>query len=138
MPTVTINYLAVLVAGVINIIIGFVWYAKSVFGSKWASDLGKNIDEMGKDKKAQMRAMPIMIVGSFLMPYILAHFIGYTNATDALGGATTALWAFIGFSFTMGAMNYAFAGKKLRLFAIEYGNILVSMVVAGAILGGWR
>jgi hypothetical protein len=138
MPQVDINYWAVLVAGVVNIAIGFVWYAKGVFGTKWAQDLGKNLDEMGKDKKAQMRAMPIMVVGSFLMPYILAHFVGYTNTTDWVGGVVTALWAFVGFSLTMGAMNYAFAQKKLRLFLIEYGNILVSMVVAGAILGGWR
>ncbi len=138
MPEVSINYWAVLVAGVVNIAIGFVWYAKGVFGAKWAQDLGKNIDEMGKDKKAQMRAMPIMVVGSFVMPYVMAHFVDYTNSQNWVDGLVTAAWIFVGFALTMGAMNYAFAGKKLRLFLIEYGNILVSMLVAGAILGGWK
>lgn len=138
MPPVSINYLAVLVAAVVNIVIGFIWYAKPVFGKMWAEDLGKNIDEMGKDKKAQMRAMPIMIVGSFLMPYVLAHFVDYVAANTLSEGLQLGAWIFVGFILTFGAMNYAFAGKKLRLFLIENGNQLVSILVASAILATWN
>jgi hypothetical protein len=47
-PTVPINYLAVLVAALVPMIIGFAWYSPALFAKKWMAILGKTEEEIKK------------------------------------------------------------------------------------------
>jgi hypothetical protein len=42
-----INYLAVVVAAVVALVIGFFWYAPPVFGSRWMAYLGTTQAQLG-------------------------------------------------------------------------------------------
>src|SRR3989344_1849673 len=35
-----VNYVAVLVASIVSMIVGFIWYSKRVFGGKWMKNVG--------------------------------------------------------------------------------------------------
>jgi hypothetical protein len=79
-----------------------------------------------------------MVVLTFVMIYVLAHFVQYAGATDWMSGATTGLWVWIGFVVTIRGMNFLFAQRPFKIFAIEAGADLVTLLVAGAIIGGWQ
>src|SRR5688500_1899038 len=98
---VEINYLGVFLAAVSSMFVGSIWYAKPVFGKKWMSLVGMT------DEKAKKGAAPALLTAfilSLLTAYVLAHvmqlskdFYGYS---DVVTGLCTALWLWLGISFT--------------------------------------
>ena len=74
--TTDLNYLAILVAGISNMVIGFLWYGP-IFGKMWMGLIGKTADELSSN--------PIIYVVSFLlsllMAVVLSIFIHHVNAS---------------------------------------------------------
>ena len=46
MQTTGVNYLAVLVAGIVYFALGAVWYARPVFGKAWMEGVGKTEEQI--------------------------------------------------------------------------------------------
>lgn len=77
MPVADINYVAVLVAALIFMAVGFVWYALPVFGKSWMKETGL--------KEADLKAGPgtgyvLAMLGGLFQAYVLAHFVDYVYA----------------------------------------------------------
>lgn len=134
MPTLEINYLAVLVAGVLAMAIGAIWYQDAIFGRAWLSELGKKPSELGSGNIGYVIAM----ASNLLIAYVLAHFVDYTQATTIGAGVLTGFWLWLGFVATTMAMNYTFEGRSTRLFWINSSMQLAVLVVCGAILAVWQ
>jgi Protein of unknown function (DUF1761) len=105
------NFIAMLVAALVPLALGFVWYHKSVFGNVWMSTSGVT-DDMIKTSN-----MPMIFGVSFLMSLILAYAMNVISHHDA---------------FVSGAMYYATnktmipeAGSELAKWA-EYYNTNLS------------
>ncbi len=134
MTTVSVNMVAVLVAGVADMIIGAIWYSKALFAKPWMKALGKT--------QAEIKAKPTMYVymfaGALVMAYILAHFVAYTNSTTAMDGAITGLWAWLGFVATTFLGLKVFEDRSWELYIINVGYYLVALVSMGAILAVWK
>ncbi|MBI4092359.1 MAG: DUF1761 domain-containing protein [Candidatus Kerfeldbacteria bacterium] len=134
MPSVTLNYWAILVATVAAMIIGYVWYAMPVFGRAWMRLIGKQEADL---KTGRGPAMGVMVVMAFVKSYILVHFVSYANATTVTGGIVTGLWLWLGFVFTTIAATNVFAQRGWKLTFLDSGYHLVSLAVMGAILASW-
>mgnify|MGYP000498174379 CR=1 FL=1 len=46
-----VNYLAVLLAGVVSMVLGFVWYSPAVLGKPWMKERGMSADSLKKAQK---------------------------------------------------------------------------------------
>lgn len=135
MLTVEINYVAVLISAVTSLVVGSIWYAKGVFGKEWVKLSGHKMASGGK--AVMQRMMVGMFVLALVEAYVLAHVLPAFQITDWVGGVQAASWMWVGFIVpTMGA-NYMFGGKSLKLFAIDAGNHLVTLVLMGIILSVW-
>ena len=77
-------------------------------------------------------------VTSFFLVYILAHFVQYTKATNAIGGIQTAFWLWLGFVVTTQVATVIFEGRSFGLFAINVAYQFVGCSLAGVILAVWR
>ncbi len=135
MPQVDVNWLAVVVSGVVSMMIGFVYYAKPVFGKMWMKEVGKTEKEIQEGASTSMYVM--MFISSLVLAYVMTHFVSYSGAESAMDGAITGFWAWLGFAATAGFATNLFSGKSMRLFAINYGYHLVDFVVIGAIVAQW-
>jgi hypothetical protein len=135
MPSVDINYLAVFVAAVINMVVGWIWYSPSVFAKPWAKEAGIKLKDMGGSNAN--RSFLIAGLGALVQSYILAHFVSYTAADTVVEGALTGFWLWVGFTAITAAVNYAFAGRSLKLWQIDAGYFLVVLLVNGALLANW-
>lgn len=134
-----INYWAVLVATVVNMVVGFLWYGP-LFGKYWMQVTGHVRD--AKDGMSKMyRSMILGVILAFLMNFVLAHVIvfgdAYTQMSGVMGGLMGAFWLWLGFALPMTASVYLWESKPLGLWAVHAGNYLVTFLIAGAILGGW-
>lgn len=134
LPGVTINYVAVLVAALSNMVVGFVWYAPPVFGDLWMKAIGKSKADL---KKAQAVATGVMAVGALLFSYILAHFVGYVSANTWAEAAQLALWVWLGFVVPVTAGSTFFGGQSRTAWLIGIGYQLVALFVAATILALW-
>jgi surface polysaccharide O-acyltransferase-like enzyme len=133
-----VNYLAVLVAAILNMIIGALWYSPGLFGKSWMQLAGIKPEDAQKRAGGMQRAYGLMFVASLLIAYALARVLWYAKAGSAGGGAMIGLLAWVGFVATTHGANYLFEGKPFRLYGINTGYSLVSFIVMGALLGIWR
>lgn len=132
-----VNYLAILACGVASMIIGFVWYSKALFGNQWMKLAKISPDEMNKANQNMFALYAPMFVASLVMAFVLAQFIFFASAITWMQGAIIGFWAWLGFVATIMLTGVIFERKPMQLYYIQAGYQLVTLVVMGAILGGW-
>lgn len=134
MLTFGVNWLAIVVCVLANMIIGAVWYG--VFANPWMAGIGKTREEIEQNQNMQPYA--VAVLNSFLMAFVLANVLSWAGISGLINGLFVGLLMWLGFTgFTMGA-NHAFEGRSLNLWAINSGTYLVGLLVMGAILGAWQ
>jgi len=140
----TINWLAVLVAGISAFAIGGIWYSPGLFGKAWMSENNLNEEEIKKSNKGKI--FGFTFVFSVLMAVNLAMFLADSPAhcpvdcgqkTDISWGITAGFLAGI-WTFCAIAIHSLFELKSWRLIFINGGYSLVSLMLMGAIIGAWR
>jgi hypothetical protein len=138
MPTVPVNYVLILIAGVINMALGFAWYSPVLFGKAWMKLSGMTKREMDKGMKEMPTLMGLMFVLTLVMAFILKYFSVYMGAyytqTGPTLGLTTAFWMWLGFIMPVQLTNVLYAKQPWALFLIHTGYQLVAMLAMGLVL----
>ena len=134
----SVNYVAVLVSAIASVVIGSWWYGP-LFGKKFRTAMG--MDTWSPEKQAEMKktmglSYALQFVASLVMFYVLARLIGGLDQMSVQGGIMTALWVWVGFVLPLEFGNTLWGGNK-TLFYINAGNMLVTLVAVGAIIGAW-
>jgi len=159
-----INFLAILVAAVVPMVLGFIWYNPKFLGTVWAREAEMTEEKM---KSGNM----LLIFGlSFILSILLAFFIQMLtiHQTGALGmiggdpmaegilpsyqafmddygnafrtfkhGALHGLLAGIFIVFPIMATNGMFERKSWKLIFINSGYWTATLTIMGAIVCGW-
>jgi len=129
-----VNYVAVLVAGIINLILGMVWYAPRVFGGAWMR-MSKITPEMAERGKRRMPLMAfIAFIAGVIMAYVLSFFAIAWGVFDAIGALDVAFWIWLGFIAPVLLGSVLWEQKPMKLYVINAGYWLVSLVVMLQIL----
>ena len=127
-----VNWVAVIVAAVAGIIVGFVWYAPQVLGRRWAQASGIELPQPGQ-------APPLTYVGAVvtagLTAYVLAVLSRGLGAKTLADGAILGVIVWLGFVATWLASGVFFERRSTEWWAINAGQAIVSLVVMGAIIG---
>ncbi|MBS3080042.1 DUF1761 domain-containing protein [Candidatus Pacearchaeota archaeon] len=135
---VSINYLAVLVAAIISMILGALWYSPLLFGNAWMKSAGLTKEFMEKHKKGMSWRYLFAFLGSLLMAYVLAHFVDYTGSTTFLLGMTNGFWIWLGFFVPVLLGSILWEGKKLVFYFINITYHFISLLIMGGILAVWQ
>ena len=137
MDALQINWLAVLVAGVINMIVGAIWYAPAVFGTIWAKEIGMKMD--AKMDPADMgKSYGITFIGALLMGFVTAAVVGYSNATTFGAGVLIGLLLWLGFAVSLPLNDVVFGKKTVTLYLLNAAYYIVVLVINGGMLAIWR
>jgi hypothetical protein len=128
---VNINLLAVLVAGVVHMAIGLVWFLPKLFGNAWS-------ELTGKEMKPAPRWIAAGIIGHQVMALVLALIVNLANATSVLDGIIVGVLVCLGFVATLEIGELIWEKIPFKLFMIRVGNQLLGFSVSGAILALWR
>jgi len=132
------NYLAVVASAVASMVVGSIWYGplfrktfmKAMGMDKWSPE------KQAEEKKKMGKLYAIQLVASLVMFYVLAVFVDKTGSFGVEGGIVTALWTWIGFVIPVQLGN-AIWGGNMTLFWLGAGNMLITLLTAGAIIGAW-
>jgi hypothetical protein len=130
----SINSLAVLAAAVSAFVIGGLWYSPLLFHRAWMQ--ANRFTEADLGTAGTGRIFALSFVFALIMAINLAMFLnapGTTLAWGAAAGALSAIWV----ALAIGTVAL-FERRPFAYTAINGGYWIVSFVVMGAILGGWR
>lgn len=138
------NWAGFLIAAVIAMVVGMIWYDKRVFGSVF--EKVANLDSRKTQQKMKENfalTMGSMFVCALIMGIVLGNFIfmlGVGNASIAenlVDGALVGFWAWLGFVAVTFFSGVLFEGKSLTWFKITAGYYLLTLLLMGAFLGFW-
>lgn len=138
-----INYLAVLACAIVAMVLGTLWYGP-LFGKKWMALTGiKMPSKMDADaKQAMYKSYGIMLVGSLVTAFVLAHTtifaMAYTGATGWQAGLMSGFWNWLGFVAPIAMGPQLWEKKPWSLWVINAGFYLVLLCINGTILAVWR
>ena len=125
------NWVAIIVATVAAMVIGFLWYGAWAFGKSWMALAGRGMGE--GQQPGPMYALTAL--AALVESIALSWFISATGFTSGAGGALIGLFAGLGFIATAMFSEVLFAGRPARLYAINAGYQVFQGVVMGALIG---
>lgn len=140
-----LNWVALLIGMASNVVLGFLWYAaKGPTGRIWMREMKLPAD-LKPSPKQMMTSLVLMVVGTFLLLFVLMHvFLAFRDAYRLDGarlgdglemgdGFQGAIFTWLGFFVPIGLSTVAWEGKSWTLFFVNQGYYLVSLLVVGSI-----
>lgn len=125
---VSINWLAVLVAGVSAFVVGGIWYGV-LFAKAWQQLVGLSDKEVSR---GTLKVFGGSLVLSLVIALNLAFFIG----NEGVGfGLFAGLAAGIGWVAMAFGINYLFERRPLKLYLINAGYNATTFTIMGFIIG---
>ena len=130
MDSIHIDWLAVVIAAVLNMVIGFFWYSKWLFGDVWM--------KLRKFKEVDIgMKTPIFyaFLVSLLIAYFLAFFEAYLGVTSVTDGMFVGFCFWLGFVATTQISSVIWCREPVRVFFLDTGCKLLSFLVMSGVIG---
>jgi len=137
----SLNWLAILVAAVVTMILGFLWYSPLLFAKAWTREMGYDINDKAKMDEMRESAGPAYagsFVASLISAFTLALILHGMRAESLHFGIMASFHIWLGFVATVQFTGALFAKQSMKLFAINTGYQLVCFLAMGAILVLWK
>ena len=129
----SVNWIAIVVATVASMALGFVWYM--ALAKQWMAALGKTREQIMASAPG---ATPYILSAlmQLIMAYSLALFVPrIMGATTIPNGLIVGFHVWLGFVITSMIINHRYQGSKWSLTLIDGGYLLGVLLVQGLVLG---
>jgi hypothetical protein len=138
MFTSEVSLIAVLVAAIVHMIVGMIWFSPGAFGKAWMKEIGMSASDMKKAKESGMgKTMFLGFLAGLVTAYVFSHVMGMAAVTEWQGAVEAAFWTWLGF-IAMTMLGGVLWGKQsVKLFVITSGYWLVSLAAMGIVLVYW-
>jgi hypothetical protein len=136
-----INLLAVLVAAIATMMVGFLWYSPLLFAKAWMREMGYDPNDKAKTEEMKKSAGPAYggsFLASLVSAFILALFLHWLRVESLHFGLMVGFHVWLGFVATVQFTSALFTKQSMKLFAINTGYQLVCYLAMAAILAVWR
>lgn len=130
-----INWISVIIAFVLLEGLGYVWYGM-VFNDAWTAEMASIGLKPDMSSAAQTTSLVLGAVLIIVQVLGVSWLIRRLGVTGLMAGVTSALTAYVFFALTTQGIEYAYMGFTPKLMAINCGQLALSYVLAGAVLGG--
>src|SRR5207244_11211893 len=110
-----VTYLAVVVAAVVALVIGFIWSSPRVFGTRWMTYLGTTPAQLGNPGPT---GMLVGVVASLINAWVLAVLALNLGGKSVTDGVLLGVLAWLGFMATITAAQIPFAKQSWRFVSL--------------------
>jgi hypothetical protein len=133
----SVNWLAIIVATIASMALGFVWYM--ALANQWMAALGRTREQIMSS--AGNSATPFII--SALMQLVMAYFLALftprlMGSIDVNNAVIVGFHLWLGYVITSMIINHRYQGAKWSLTLIDGGYLLGVLVVQGVVIGLFR
>jgi hypothetical protein len=134
----TFNWLAIIVASLSTLVVGFIWYNPKVLGTLWMKSLNLKEEDLKKSNMGLIFGVATIL--AFMLSLFLTLYVqhgGEEHATFRHGSFHGAL---AGIFVILPAMvtNALFERRNFAYMAINVGYWIVCCSIMGGILCAWR
>ncbi len=133
----SVNFIAILVCGIMAMIVGGLWYSPILFGKQWIAMSGVSQAKLEEGKNKMFVSYVINFVASLIMFYVLAHFVQLAKAVSWTEGVTTGFWLWLGLVAPTSLGSVLWEQKPWLLWVLNNSYYLLMLMAAGAILAVW-
>lgn len=157
------NFIAIIVAALVPLIVGFIWYNPKVFGNAWMQASGMTEEQIKGGNMAKIFGLSLLF--AFLLAFMLPTLVNHQMAAVSLtgGDVENALPSFQAFmddygdafrTFKHGVLHGVLAGifialpilgtnalferKSAKYILINSGYWIVTLGIMGGIICGWK
>lgn len=132
-----VNYLAVLVSGIVIFILGGLWYSPVLFAKPWVKLMSKSEEELKAMAGGPVPYILVFFCG-LLTALVMAIVLNHFRPLNAGRGALTGVLCWLGFAGPTSFGTAVFSGQPRALWLINTVYNLVAFVAAGVILAVWQ
>lgn len=138
MPSLDVNWLAIIVAAVASFAIGALWYSPVLFARQWMAAHGHTPEKLAAMQSSMAKTYTFSFITYLIMAMVISLLVGLTGAASAAHGIVLAVLAWLGFGFTIGLNTNLYSDKPAAAFMIDAGYQFIHVILMGAIIGAWR
>lgn len=135
-----INYTLVVVAAVVQFVLGAVWHSPLMFGKMWMSIMEVSHyskEELQKMQKTMMPFMGLQFVLTLITTFCLANVIAMGKMVDPNYSVYMgAFWTWFGFMMPVSVSGVIFGSTKRHNWTKQIG-IMLGMQLVGIMLAAW-
>ncbi len=129
----SVNWIAIIVAVIASMALGFGWYM--LLAKQWMAALGKTREQIAGSGN---QAAPFIIAA--LMQLVMAYFLAVLTfavmGSVSIGNALQmAFWLWLGFVITSMITNHRYQGSTWSLTIIDGGYMLGVLLVQAVVIG---
>lgn len=135
MNSIPINWWMIVVAALLRMVVGTVWYSPALFVKPWQALTGVTPASM---QAGLPKAIAVDLIMSLVLSFVLFHAVVYAGATSWLAGALVGGVVWLGFVLATHLPLWAYENRPLKLVAINMGSNLISLVLMGLLFGIWH
>lgn len=136
------NYISILIAGIVSMALGFVWYSPFVFGKIWMKEKGLTKEVLAKNQRKMQKFYLLSFIASLVTAFVLAQIIFLSNffsgASFLQTGIMVGFFAWLGFVLPVQFTAIIFGSQNWKLLALDAGYQLVSLLAMGVVLASIR
>ncbi|UCH62564.1 MAG: DUF1761 domain-containing protein [Fidelibacterota bacterium] len=132
-----ISLIAVLIASILGFGLGALWYSPKLFGKQWMAALDISTEGL-QEEFSPARTYGTRFVTTLVAAYVLARILVHTEASTLVAGFETGFLVWLGFVATFALDGVLFEKRSFKLYLINSGYYLVSLMLMGALLGLWH
>lgn len=126
----TVNLLAILVAAIVCMLFGAIWYSQIFFGSTWSRLSGA---EMQGSKLSYF----IMFLAYIVLSYVMAVFMKSLGIYTLLGALMIGCIVWLGFLATTSLGMVLWDKKPLSLYILNNAYHLLAMILIALVIVLW-
>ncbi len=134
MQSIDLNYLAVIAATIVMMVLGFLWYGP-LFEQRWLAAIGRTDEAITPPPPWKWA---LIVGGALASALVLAVIADWAGATELVDGVLVGLIVSAGLIVTDSIKRHVYEEAPLPLLAINNGYVLVGFALMGAILGAWQ
>lgn len=128
------NHLAILVAALIQWVLGALWYSL-FFAKPWMALTGHI---KGERPKGAVFSMAWSFIGGLILSFVLAHIVLWSGAAGFGWGAFIGFICWFGFVFAPLSAEALYEQRPFKLLAINTGYWLAALLISGGLLAAWH
>jgi hypothetical protein len=126
-----VNWLAVIVATVASMALGFVWYMG--LSKQWLAAIGKTRDQInGADFTPYIWSVVVQLVMAYFIALLTPLLFGEASVWT---GILCGIHMWVGFVITSMILNHRYQGAPWSLTLIDGGYLLGVLIVQGIVIG---
>ncbi len=134
------NFLIIFISAFIPLIVGALWYSRSLFGKLWmrAQNLTPE-DQERMSRQSMLSKMAISYVAYLLMAYALSILVQYLVIASLVPALVLGSLVWLGFVIPVGISNTVWSPleKAWTLFWVNTSYMLVSILLVSVVIALW-